>query len=106
MKMILGSMVLGGLMVLVMPSPEVEAASPVIKIRVITRKVTAQDGIASVLCRSNEKVTGGGCWCSGNVLNNQAGMLFACEPLGNGYGGACYPYEGGQVKIPIRVQAR
>lgn len=103
--MVLGSVVLGCLVVLTTYSQEVDAASPVTKIRVTTRTATDPSGVGIVSCRSNEKVTGGGCDCSGSPANNEAGVLFACTPVGNSYVG-CYDFGVSQTRTPIAVRAR
>lgn len=62
-------------------------------ITVTHRLASDIDGVVLSSCLSGETLVGGGCDCTGNVLNDTAGYLFACVPVANSYAGACYAYD-------------
>ena len=81
------------------------SAESITKITTTKRSATDLSGVESVSCRSNEKVVGGGCFCTGYSPDNEGGYLFSCVPAGNSYVGGCYAINPPQTYTPIEVFA-
>lgn len=71
---------------------------------------TNVEGVGSVSCKENERILGGGCYCSGGgATTTNYANLFACIPDGNSWLGGCYDdkvlYQTSKDKSPIVIFA-